>query len=367
MNNPLFITDITLNKIRHLKEIDIALSKAEKKHLILTGKNGSGKTSVLEAIRDLLGNDNNTPQIPVISNHSLAIEFNALNDLTLLQENDFILSFFAAKRATSMDIPEGPKKMRLEKRYQIDTEPSHTFLQYLVNLKVEQSFARDDDDLETVEQIKTWFETFEAMLQALFADNRLTLQFDRKNYNFDLITQNRERFDFNTLADGYSAIVSIISDLIIRMAKQDGYEMPGIVLIDEIETHLHVELQKQILPFLTHFFPNIQFIVSTHSPFVLTSLQGAVIYDLENHLRVEDLSAYAYDAVIERYFEVDKYSDVIKDKVKAYEMLLKKENKTSDEQFQVLALKNELKKVPSDFAPELVAHFQSLELKFKND
>jgi len=280
MKHALFITHITLHKLRHLKEIDIALSQAEKRHLILTGKNGSGKTSVLEAIRNLLGSDNNTPQIPVISNHSLAIEFNSLNNLTLLQKNEFILSFFAAKRATSMDIPEGPKKMRLEKRYQIDTEPSRTFLQYLVNLKVEQSFARDDDDLETVKQIKTWFETFETMLQTLFADNSLTLQFDRKNYNFDLITTNRERFDFNTLADGYSAIVNIISDLMIRMAEQESYDMPGIVLIDEIETHLHVELQKQILPFLTHFFPNIQFIVSTHSPFVLTSLQGAVIYEL---------------------------------------------------------------------------------------
>jgi predicted ATPase len=42
-----------------------------------------------------------------------------------------------------------------------------------------------------------------------------------------------------------------------------------------------VELQKKIRPFLRQFFPKIQLIVSTHSPFVLTSLNDAVIYDLE--------------------------------------------------------------------------------------
>lgn len=39
-------------------------------------------------------------------------------------------------------------------------------------------------------------------------------------------------------------------------------------LVDEIETHLHVDLQKKVLPFLISFFPKIQFIVTTHSPFV---------------------------------------------------------------------------------------------------
>ena len=73
-------------------------------------------------------------------------------------------------------------------------------------------------------------------------------------------------------------------------AARAGYDViaidqlsPGgqLLLIDEIETHLHLELQKKILSFLTTLFPNIQFIVSTHSPFILNSLENAVIYDLE--------------------------------------------------------------------------------------
>ena len=55
---------------------------------------------------------------------------------------------------------------------------------------------------------------------------------------------------------------------------------PGIVLIDEPELHLHIELQYEILPLLTSFFPNIQFIVATHSPAVASSLRNAVVFDL---------------------------------------------------------------------------------------
>lgn len=55
-----FLTDIEIRKVRHLENISIPLDKNERKHLILTGKNGSGKTSVLEAvvkyIQSFLGN-----------------------------------------------------------------------------------------------------------------------------------------------------------------------------------------------------------------------------------------------------------------------------------------------------------------------
>lgn len=50
----LFITDLTIEKVRHLKDISIPLSENRIKHLILTGKNGSGKTSVVDALSDYL-------------------------------------------------------------------------------------------------------------------------------------------------------------------------------------------------------------------------------------------------------------------------------------------------------------------------
>ena len=117
----------------------------------------------------------------------------------------------------------------------------------------------------------------------------------------------RDSFDFNTLSSGYAAVLDIVVDLIIRMESQSDrkfdFSVAGIVLIDEIETHLHLELQRKILDLLTSIFPNIQFILSTHSPFIINSVDNAVIYDLEKNLLVENgLSDVPYAGIVEGYF-----------------------------------------------------------------
>jgi len=108
----------------------------------------------------------------------------------------------------------------------------------------------------------------------------------------------------NQLSDGFSSVLQLVSELLLRMeaVTAGSYEVPGIVLIDEIETHLHIKLQKAILPFLTDFFPNIQFIVTTHSPFVLTSLNDAVVFDLESKSRWENMAPMSASTVVEEYF-----------------------------------------------------------------
>lgn len=109
--------------------------------------------------------------------------------------------------------------------------------------------------------------------------------FDEDTFKFSIAMDGREPFDFNTLSSGYAAILDIVADLIIRMEKQINrsfdFNIPGVVLIDEIETHLHLELQKNIMKLLITVFPNMQFIVSSHSPFILNCLDNVVIYDLE--------------------------------------------------------------------------------------
>ena len=90
------------------------------------------------------------------------------------------------------------------------------------------------------------------------------------------------------------------------------FSIPGIVLIDEVETHLHLALQKQVLELLTTIFPNVQFIVSTHSPFILNSLENATIYDLEKHLLVkDDLADVPYAGIVEGYFDADSMSRIL--------------------------------------------------------
>lgn len=291
MNNH-FITKINIDKIRHLENIEINLDENKPKHLILTGKNGVGKTTLIEAIRDYL--DEGIININESFKDYLCIEFNSnktgKEDLlpSLYKQGKFILAYYSSERSTNVQIPSGVEKVELKDTYTFNENPSEVFLKYLVDLKTQQSFARNEDDIEVVENIENWFNKLENAMKTILDDDSIKLKFDYRNYNFKILQDNREPYGFNELSSGYSSILNIISDLILRIDKNRAaicrnyaFDTEGIVLIDELETHLHIELQKKILPFLVEFFPNIQFIITTHSPFVLNSIDNAVIYDLE--------------------------------------------------------------------------------------
>ena len=145
-----------------------------------------------------------------------------------------------------------------------------------------------------------------------------------------------------------------------------SYDLEGIVIIDEIETHLHVDLQKKILPFLTDFFPRIQFIVSTHSPFVLSSLSNATICDLETKIVTNDLSGYSYDALIESYFKSDKYSEEIKAKIMEFERLLAINQRTEEQNDRIRFLRNYFAHTPKYLSTELLVKLQQIELEQLN-
>lgn len=130
----------------------------------------------------------------------------------------------------------------------------------------------------------------------------------------------------------------ILSDLILRMDQNwllknhlSGYNKEGVVLIDEIETHLYIELQRKILPFLTEFFPRLQFIVSTYSPYVLTSISNVVVFDLERQVALTDLSEYSTEDIANRFFEADSYSVEMEKILNRYKEFFNKQDISDDE------------------------------------
>ncbi len=87
------------------------------------------------------------------------------------------------------------------------------------------------------------------------------------------------------LSGGYQAVLALAADLAWRMAqgnpdRENPLESEAIALIDEIELHLHPSWQQRILGDLVRTFPNTQFIVSTHSPQILTTVQPHQIVEL---------------------------------------------------------------------------------------
>ena len=256
-------------------------------------------------------------------------------------KGQLILAYYKAERIFKADIPEHVKKVDLKESYSITEEPRQIFIQYLLDLKVTEALARTNGNIQKAENIKNWFINFQDLLRKIFDDKSLKLIFEEDTFRFFIKEKNRELFDFNTLSSGFAAVLDIVLDIIMRMEKATNksfdFTIPGIVLIDEIETHLHLELQKMILELLTSVFPNIQFIVSTHSPFILNSLDKVAIYDLENNITVKNgLSNVPYGGIVEGYFKADSMSNILKEKYDKYKKLVAKEILT-DEDFEEIA------------------------------
>lgn len=400
-----FLSSLAIEKIRNIENFNIPISLIKRTHLIITGKNGSGKTTLLTQLRNSLSQKATSTEVEKSRYQSelrkLQKEWDSLKlikssrvgqiegdikrleilintygglELDFVGNDDlkksysvgkFLIAFFDAKRITNLKTPTGITKISLKHRYNINEQASTDFIQYIVNLKADKSFARDEGDETSVIRIDRWFDNFQKSLQLLFNTDKLELKFDRKNYNFTIIEDNKEPYSLNQLSDGFSAILNIVTELIMRMEKHNVeiYDLQGIVLIDEIETHLHVELQKKILPFLTSFFPRIQFIVTTHSPFIISSIENTVICDLEKKVVTENLSGYSYDTLLESYFEVDKYSMELTKKIERFESLTNINNLSESEITELYELKTYLAEIPKFISDELAVKLQQIKLK----
>lgn len=110
------------------------------------------------------------------------------------------------------------------------------------------------------------------------------------------------------LSAGYQSLLWIVMDIAFRIALlnphfgRDMRQTPGIVLIDELDMHLHPKWQWNVLRALQDTFPNIQFIVATHSPILISSCKNEYLIHIdENHQITYPATVYGYsvDDVIE--------------------------------------------------------------------
>ena len=286
----------------------------------------------------------------------------------MYEDGKYVLAYYSADRKTAIVKMAGVEEVILNTSYRLEENPGMFLHKYLVHLKTQQSYARNEGDQETVEVLEQWFTRFTEALKTLLDDPDLKLEYDYRNYNFQIIEEGRNPFGFDQLSDGYSAAIQIVADLILRMEQNwlkkgnlSTYDTEGIVLIDELETHLHIALQKKILPFLTTFFPRIQFIVTTHSPYILNSIEECVIYDLEKQIRMEDMSDYSAEGIVEGYFGLEAYSEKLLKNVKRYAELVEKDNPTEEERDERARIRTELKQLSGDLSKEARDAFEEIE------
>ena len=235
------------------------------------------------------------------------------------------------------------------------------------DLKIQEALARNEKQFKDADDINAWFVSFENLLKQIYQDDNLKLEFNYKDYSFWICTEGK-RFKFTQLSDGFAAALDIVADLIMKMQDDNSltssYQKEGIVLIDEIETHLHLGLQKVIMPLLTKVFPNIQFIITTHSPFVLNSMENAVAYDLEHRKPIDDLTNYSYESLAEGYFGVSTESSTVEMRLRRLQELLSNNVLTDSDKNEIRQLMVELDKISEAVSPDLVGEY--LRIKINN-
>ncbi|MDZ5640838.1 AAA family ATPase [Enterobacter sp. A103] len=208
------------------------------------------------------------------------------------------------------------------------------FERYIVTL---WNYALVSKGVGNVNDHKRAFDIIESIngdLKELFEDESIKMDFDLDKLKIYLLQDNKEPFGLDKLSSGFSSILSIYTDLLIKaeLDKISKQDMTGIVLIDEIDAHLHVTLQKKVFSFFSSSFPRIQFIVSTHSPFVIQSVSNAIIFNLSTLDQMGDLSLYSYTAIIKGLLGEDVSSDKLNALVK--ELMSLVENDAFDDRFR---------------------------------
>lgn len=135
---------------------------------------------------------------------------------------------------------------------------------------------------------------------------------------------------FDTLPEGLKSMITWVVDLALRLesipwkSSREIFAQPIILFLDEVDIHLHPKWQRRILPAIQKLLPNAQIFVSTHSPFVVGSVEDAYVYRLpephrnecrdasiaENIEAIDSKAGKSYQLILSDVFGIDEEFDV---------------------------------------------------------
>ena len=336
----MFLNRLRLENFRRFKDVEM---KFAKRLSVLVGINGAGKSSVLSAISTLLSwyvrrlvSPNGTGSGMAISERD--IQTDALSSTIALVIDDVgrEVSWSVSKtakgapifdaRSDLRELTEYVKDLRVSKLASVPIIAAYTVnrsvLDIPLRIKKHHEFsvlsAYDDafDRAADFRRFFEWFREWEDVENERIADtlstggvpyrannelaavrralSRFLPEFsDWKIRRTPLrmeVKKDGESLSVDQLSDGEKCMIALVGDLARRLVvanpeQEDPLLGNGIVLVDEIELHLHPEWQKSVLPRLLQTFPNVQFVVTTHSPLVLAQL-NSLLYRMQDEIAV---------------------------------------------------------------------------------
>lgn len=312
-----FFKGFSISNFGLLKEISIDIPN-NSNWVFLTGENGSGKTSILKAIATGLCQNNDKEERIASKRYYgdfeitilISEDYNKTNTYTIKSKNNFSNKSLLVEGFASY----GPVRLlsegNLDKKILINESKVQDKMTYGLFNPI--SILKD---LSPGYVFKTRPKYYQLTKDSVIGNLEYILpNISRvlEDENGELIfypfynnkNKNNKKLTFAQLPSGTRNFVALILDLLIRLQHQqpevgDISDYKGVVLIDEIDIHLHPKLQIELVKQLASTFPKIQFIVSTHSP---VTLLGAP----ENSIFIKVKNTQDEGITIERLKKLEK-------------------------------------------------------------
>ncbi|AYQ31685.1 AAA family ATPase [Runella sp. SP2] len=334
---------------------------------ILTGPNGTGKSTILECLISRLENAyflkkhwNSKSDVEI--NYSYKGKKHSEN-INGWVENSYPDSFFSEylhlirryfegvkfemlyltysgyrkieiNRGVSQSIAElqeNPFNNSVDFNNSINTQQ---FLQWVANTITRELIASSKKDKNRADTYRNSISIIEnAISEIIGSEIRFIL--DENPLSVFVVLDNIQ-LNFDQLPDGLKSMMSWMGDLLMRMDRLKWVndtpvlERNFILLLDEIEVHLHPAWQRKILPVVQKLFKNAQIFISTHSPFVVGSVDGAWVHRFEKKDGYSVLAgppilsedAKSYDYILEEIFGVkERFGVEIERKLQDFQAL----------------------------------------------
>lgn len=194
-------------------------------------------------------------------------------------------------------------------------------LQWIANNRTQSALAKADGDDQAAQVYDQALNRITTLIRDI-CDLELEFRLERSPLAVT-VRVNGDTIHFDSLPDGLKSIISWVADLSLRLEaipwqeQRDVFSQPIILLLDEVDIHLHPKWQRRILPAIQTLLPNAQIFVSTHSPFVVGSVEDAWVYRLPEPGQgsgiiegVQSGAGKSYRLILDEIFGIDDEFDV---------------------------------------------------------
>ena len=187
----------------------------------------------------------------------------------------------------------------------------------------------------------------QAVLSCLPDGQDLRFDVDRKEI---IITMASSSMPFYSLSDGQRAMTAMVADLAIKsvllnpqLAGNAALKSPGVVLIDELDLHLHPKWQRRVVEDLRRAFPAIQFVATTHSPFIVQTLRPGELVPLDGEALGDEYGKLGIEGIaklmgVARPEVAPRYAEMV-EAAKSYLLILEEAAIAPDQQLKAYEAK----------------------------